>query len=653
MRKTLLFVINIFCVISYGQTKAVRNQIVDLSSNKQEVVLFQQINQLSYQDSLSLRNWTGKRSNRLQRIDDKAVPIFYATNNALSREVSRVNTMSSDLGRQGLYGRGMYIAVIDADLALSEHQEFRLGNKSRVEKREEVREIFELSLLADRSEVERDRNHATHVTGTIAATGNVGKAKGIAPQSSVLSYRWENDYQKIAAIAQDGVLLSNHSYGISVVDENDEPLLPVSYFGTYNRDAEIFDKVAYTYPYYLPIVAAGNSQQFADKINPSKNKKDLLVGFSTAKNVLVVGAISVQNGGGVPWIEETNFSSYGPTNDFRVKPDVVASGDHVFSTGYRMADGVGEQEKINTYAYLSGTSMATPTVTGIVSLWQEWGLKEHNFPFKSATMRALAVLTAQYLEEYAGPSYRYGWGLIDATQGVNVLEASKSRRALLKEGVLINGKAYVVDLRLEDKADYLAVVLAWTDFPSINKVGKEVESKDLVNDLDVRVFFKENEYMPWRLRHSFQQPLPEKGDNDVDNVERIDIDSPDKGTYKIVVSHKKVLKDQRQAFSLLASSSIDLIMGEDDAFRVDNVQQLSFDVWPNPAQEVLYIHVPKEVIFTTNYITLYDSSGRFMKDIVFKSTDFYKIDVSDLSSGMYFLKIKGNGKFYSAKFIKN
>jgi hypothetical protein len=84
---------------------------------------------------------------------------------------------------------------------------------------------------------------------------------------------------------------------------------------------------------------------------------DTLSTQQTAKNSLVVGSVlDVLND---PYtsgdIVTSVFSSYGPTDDGRVKPDVVGNGQGLFSTfsGSNTA-----------YGNMSGTSMAAPNVTG-------------------------------------------------------------------------------------------------------------------------------------------------------------------------------------------------------------------------------------------------------------------------------------------------
>ncbi len=128
------------------------------------------------------------------------------------------------------------------------------------------------------------------------------------------------------------------------------------------------------------------------------------------KNILTVGAVNPIAAGysSAADVLMSSFSSWGPTDDGRIKPDVVA-------------DGVGLTSSIassnNAYATYSGTSMATPNVTGSLLLLQEYYVQLHPGIFmRSATLKGLTIHTADEAGPNPGPDYQFGWGARQCSQ---------------------------------------------------------------------------------------------------------------------------------------------------------------------------------------------------------------------------------------------
>jgi subtilisin family serine protease len=123
-----------------------------------------------------------------------------------------------------------------------------------------------------------------------------------------------------------------------------------------------------------------------------------------SKNTLVVGAVNGIPGGysSPSDVVIADFSSLGPTNDGRIKPDVVADGVNVTSTW---------NTSNTAYSTQSGTSMATPNTTGSLYLLQEYYNQLHPSTFmRAATLRGLAIHTADQTGTSPGPNYTFGWG---------------------------------------------------------------------------------------------------------------------------------------------------------------------------------------------------------------------------------------------------
>ena len=105
----------------------------------------------------------------------------------------------------------------------------------------------------------------------------------------------------------------------------------------------------------------------------------------------------------------TRFSSWGQTDDGRIKPDVGAPGFSLFSS-YTNHSTMTEHVNMS-YETLSGTSMAAPTGAGSLNLLVQLHRREvgKNQPMLASTLRALAIHTADDAGDHPGPDYRFGW----------------------------------------------------------------------------------------------------------------------------------------------------------------------------------------------------------------------------------------------------
>ena len=584
----------------------------------------------------------------LQRIDAQGNYIYYVTTNAGSRKTAGVDDVAPG-GSLGLNldGTEMKVGVWDGQPALNTHVEFQGGPNggSRMILRDQVMSLQSMS-QDERLYFEEGRSHATHVSGTIGATGVNANAKGMAPATTILSYNWDNDASEMARAAQNDVLLvSNHSYGIGVIDEFGNATLPSEIFGTYMEESIVFDQITNRYKYYQPVVAAGNDREYYRIVNRTKNGNDLLTGTAVSKNVIVVAAVDqVSNYTGPASVRMSDFSNFGPTNDFRIKPDISAKGVRVFSTDYVLPSPITAAPSNSKYTGLDGTSMATPSVTGVIALWQQWAMENRGMALKSASIRALMIHTAKEAGTAPGPDHKFGWGLINAKGGVQILEGSKVSGVVLEENELNQGETYEKQFNVSDSGVKIIVTIAWTDPEGIYSDDNYDENyaknnPSLVNDLDLRVYKDGEEFLPWRLNKDFNNLVAQKGDNDVDNVEKIEIEAAETGTYTVKVSHKGNLKGGKQEYSLIMSrSDFDNLSTEE--FEID---ESMFAVWPNPVVEIVNVTIPEAVDVAGTSIELFDLSGRRVHDVKAITSHQIQIDMKGLSSGVYVVKIKGNG----------
>ena len=464
-------------------------------------------------------------------LDDRGneVPVYYTTYNVAAARSTRANHLNigGSLGLS-LDGQNMTANVWDGGHARVTHQEYDgPGGNNRV------------SIIDAASEGGTRLNfHAAHVTGTITASGVQANAKGMAPQSKVRGFMWNDDVAEATGEAANGMLLSNHSYGYR------SDLVPDQYFGAYIDDSRAWDEVMFNAPYYLMVVAAGNDGN-ANSYNGApldgNSSYDKLTGHSTSKNNLVVANAqdaNVSADGTLVSVSINSSSSEGPTDDYRIKPDITGNGTGVYST-YESSD--------TAYNSITGTSMASPNVTGtLLLLQQHYNNLNGNF-MRAATLKGVALHTADDAGP-SGPDAVYGWGLLNAKAAAETISAVSSGESKIEELTLNSGQSYTITVD-SDGINPLMASISWTDRAGAVVTATNSNTPVLVNDLDIRVSKGGTTYQPYRLTGVTTNGT---GDNNVDPFERIDVAGAS-GTYTITVTHKGSLTGGSQNFSLIVT----------------------------------------------------------------------------------------------------
>ena len=459
----------------------------------------------------------------LQRIEADGSLIYYRTLNVNASASTRTNLVNigGSLGLS-LDGQNMIAHIWDAGLARSTHQEYDgPGGINRFS-------------IGDGTTVLH--YHSAHVTGTIIASGYVASAKGMAPQASAIGYDWNSDLSEATGAAQNGMLISNHSYGYNSSYVSDY------YFGGYITDSRDWDELHYNAPYYLMVVAAGNdgaTNYNGAPLNPSYPQYDKLTGHCTSKNNMVVAnAVDASvdaSGNLLSPVSINSSSSQGPTDDLRIKPDITGNGTGLYST-YETAD--------NAYASITGTSMASPNIAGSLLLLQQHAFNVRGSYLRSATLKGVALHTADDAG-MTGPDAIHGWGLMNTKRAAEAI-SQNDNQSIVDELTLTPGQTYVVDVE-SDGVNELIASICWTDPPGVATTELNSPDARLINDLDIRVIKNSVTYYPWKLTGVNTNGL---GDNTKDNYERINITGAT-GSYTVTVSHKGSLTGGSQNFSLI------------------------------------------------------------------------------------------------------
>ena len=239
-------------------------------------------------------------------------------------------------------------------------------------------------------------------------------------------------------------------------------------------------------------------------------------------------------------------SSWGPTDDGRIKPDIVAAGVDVHST---YIDHSAMTNHVNMgYTNYSGTGMAAPTVAGSLNLLTKLHRRLAGTntiqPMLASTLRSLAIHTADEAGDHPGPDYRFGWGLFNGLAAANLIINNHHSGTLahIKE-VPLNDRNLVKFPVVARGGEPLKVTVCWTDPAPTNLPlpALDLTNRMLVNDLDLRLVYESDSgnvtNFPWVLNPLNPTNAATRGINRVDNVEQVVIENPPtNGVYNVHVS---------------------------------------------------------------------------------------------------------------------
>ena len=543
----LLILLIILSISGFAQSKVQIDTLLAISKKKASEHILKKNEAIEWakRNGIPVRTVKDGSITEIQFIDEFGIPRYYITDNRnAAATISTRNVNPGGSAGLNLTGAGITVREWDGGSVKATHTEF--GGRATV---------------VDNADIEP---HATHVAGIIMGAGIRWNARGMAYQANLRSFDWNSDESEMASEAAAGALISNHSYGIkhgwsegtwygvpSISAQEDYS------FGFYDDKPQGWDLIAWNAPYFLICKAAGNDRGESGTGYPADGPYDCISDFGVAKNVMTIGAVDdITSGyttsGSVAQVQ-AYFSSWGPVDDGRIKPDIVANGVALYSASSSLTGSATYEEK-------TGTSMASPSVAGSLALLQQHSFSLTGSYMLAATLKALAIHTADEAGSNIGPDYMFGWGLMNTKNAAQKITADQSYD-VISEQTIYNGEYFTRDV-VALGTEPIKVTIVWTDPPGTPPATSlDPITPMLVNDLDLKLTRLASTYYPWKLdRDNPTFAATNFSENNVDNVEVVYIPNPVQGaTYTIIVDHDGVLQDGSQNFSIIISGVLPTI----------------------------------------------------------------------------------------------
>ncbi len=370
-----------------------------------------------------------------------------------------------------------------------------------------------------------DSDHATHVAGTVMGNGTMsgGTYRGMAPSASLKAHLWWNSASEAQSeysyvISNYNARIGTNSWGYGVGDPASQGACE-STMGNYFSVCGTIDNIVRGAS-GAPIAiawSAGNqrssSSQYCGSLGWTYNT---VTPLPTSKNVIAVGAINSNNN------SMTSFSSWGPTDDGRLKPDIVGP-------GCESGGGITSTRPGNGYTTMCGTSMSCPAVAGTMALILErWDQTIGTGTLLSSTVKGILINTAQDLGTI-GPDFAFGHGKVN---GVAAVEKIGFGEGSYVQNEISTGSSHLYDLTVPGGTAKLKVTLVWDD-PG----GTVNSTQHLINDLDLALIDPfSGEELPWVLNPASPSQAATQGIDRRNNVETVEINNPTPGLWKARVS---------------------------------------------------------------------------------------------------------------------
>jgi hypothetical protein len=483
----------------------------------------------------------------------------------------------------GFDGRGVRVAVADSGLDTGRTNDMHPDLFGR------VAAFFFYGTLTNASD---KHSHGTHVAGIIAGNGATGEVNefdalyglGVAPGATLVAQRMfdgAGGYEPpptFEILTHDAVRAGADIGSNSWTDDTTEGRYDVS---AAEFDALVRDADADTpgdQQYVLEFSAGNTGAAGAQTIGSP----------AVAKNVIATGASQNNWSDLISFTEGKDamayFSSRGPAEDGRIKPDVVAPGTWIASLRSEYADDNNALAPISDrYMYQRGTSQAGPHVSGAAAVFIQFYRETFaNGSPSPALVKASLINAAVDMNDESGtgptPNMDEGWGRVDLTE---IIGSERAHEFIDQTNLLVTGQVHERHVIISSTNQPLKITLAYTDYPGFPAVLPA-----LVNDLDLEVVAPDGRVYRGN-QFDLGESLPDApGSDNLNNVEGVHIRAPQAGDYLVRVIARNVIEDSRldtpapdQDFALVICGDIlppeaGIILLDRAAYRAPSVAKI-------------------------------------------------------------------------------
>ncbi len=486
-----------------------------------------------------------ERAARMKLVDEVAAKIVGGDDGA-------VGTFTT-VHQLGFDGRGVTVAVADSGLDSGDINNLHPDIAGRVDA---------MTAFGGLADARDEHSHGTHVAGIVAGNAASGEKDdngqfwglGMAPGAHLVVERifdGAGDYfapPSNAALTQyavrNGAYIGSNSWGDDVGGEYN---LDAAEFDALVRDAD--PDVPGEQPYVLEF-SAGNA-------GPGPQTMD---SPAVAKNVIATGATD-NNRFGFGIYDEgqevmADFSSRGPAEDGRIKPDITAPGTWISSLRSVFANDNNAWSPIDDlYLYQGGTSQAGPHASGACAVIVQWYRSTHGGATPSpALVKAMLINSADDMgtgfipdptddnpdsgtvvgDTAPVPNNDEGWGRIDLEN----LITGPRRYQFVEQGTGLATDQTYEQTVVVGPDDQLKVTLVYTDMP-----GLPAAIPALVNDLDLEVVGPDGRIFRGNAFANGESTAGTPEGDRLNNVEAVHLSVPAAGEYTVRVRAKNVVQD--------------------------------------------------------------------------------------------------------------